>query len=628
MKKIKSVFEHIKAYIKNAMDDEGKFSLIKSLVLIFCLSVFLVLFQMVVQGFNILQLYGPILLFNIIPIFIIICGLYFTTGKISFSYAITNIALSVLLIVNHYKIKFRDEPLTIIDFSLGKEANNIIRNYKIIPDIITLFIIAFTIITICFTVKKIKNKRPKFMISVVGAFICLALGVTANFTVYRKTNIYSNLLSELGIFHESTVVSSKGLVYSLLNSSKTMEYKMPEGYSKESVEEILSRYPQPDLTVKAPNVIAVMSEAFTDVQNWTNVQFADENPYEYYNYLKSKGAYGEILVPGFGGATAITEFEFLTGGNTFTISSSLPTAYKTLITQDTYSIVKRFKDMGYTADAMHPGYPWFYNRTNVYERMGFDSFTSREDLTSNVPSINTYALDSVSSDMIIKAYEKHLQENPDKGYFNFLVTIQNHGPYNDNRLSYDKEYISKDAGLTDEEYYVINNYLGGIRDNTHFMKTIYEYINTLEQPTVFIIFGDHLPALDSENKLFGKLGLDIESDTYEAYKNKHTTQYVIIGNDAYLKDNEPSITGDQGVISANYLSIKLFQYMNTELDQFLAFANDMMQYAPIISSRHIGTYESFGQEIPEEFNITLNEFKQLQYHNIKEYVTQSEGESQ
>ncbi len=624
MQRIKRLLKKAYNYIKIIINDNGDFSLVNSLLLIFCLSCWLVIFQMITQGFNFLQLYGPILIFNIVPIFLIMCILYFALGKISVSYIITNLALAVLLIVNHYKVKFRDEPLTVTDFSLGTEANNIIKNYNIKPDIAIIFIIFFCALSFWFVVKHIRNRRPKFLVSVTGIAICVGLAVTANFTIYKKTNIYTGLLSNLGIFHESTLVSSKGLVYSLLNSSKTMKYQQPEEYSREGAEEILNRYPKADPDAKAPNVIAVMSEAFTDVQEWENVSFTDENPYEYYNYLKTIGAYGKILVPGFGGATAITEFEFLTGNNTYTISSSLPTAYKTLITQDTYSIVRRFKEMGYTADAMHPGYPWFYNRQNVYKRMGFDSFTSKEDLEGEVPNINTYAMDTVASDMIINAYNKHLEENPDKGYFNFLVTIQSHGPYDDDRLRYEKEYISKDAGLTDEEYYIINNYLGGVADNNEFMKAIYEYINTLEQPTVFIIFGDHLPALDDEDKLFGKLGLDIESNSFEAYENKYTTPYLIVGNKAYLRQNRPYVRGSQETISANYLPVKLFRYMNMELDPFLAFSEELMYYAPILSKQHIPTYQS----IDEEFDIRLKELKQLQYYNIIDYVTKSEGENQ
>ncbi len=627
MQKFRIFLKNTVAQIKLFFDDKGNFSLTRSLMLLLVLSLWTIVFQVVSQGFNILQLYLPILFFNIIPIFLLMCALYFIIGKISISYIITNLLLSILLIINHFKIKFRDEPLKTADFSLSNEATNIVQNYDLSIDFTIFVIILFCTVSFWFVIKKIRNKRPGPVISLAGIVITLALAMLSNYSIYSNTSIYDNLLSSLGLFHESTIVSSKGLVYSLANDANTTKYKEPEGYSKARVDEILSHYEAPELPESAPNVIAVMCEAYTDIQDWKNVSFT-ENPYRYANYLKKKGCYGSIFVPGFAGATAATEFEFLTGNNTSAISTTMPTAYKTLINRNTYSIARIFKDMGYEAVSMHPGYPWFYNRQNVYLRMGFDSFTSRDDLEGEVPNVKTYALDTVASDMIIKDYNRHLAENPDIGYFNFLVTIQNHGPYDNNKLYYEEEYISKESGLTDEEYYIINNYLGGIKAANEFMKTIYEYINTLDKPTVFIIFGDHLPYLDSEEKIFEKLGLDIVSNTYDAYENRYSTDYIIVGNKSFLKNTRPQIRGRQELISSNYLSVKLLQYMNMELTPFHSFLYDMMQYAPIISKQHNGTSEGFGEELPDEFNEMFKNYKILQYYNIKDYEIQQKGENQ
>lgn len=627
MQKLKNLFRNIAEQIKLMFDDKGIFNLPKSVILIFILSLWTIVFQMVAQNFNITQLYPPILLFNIIPVFLVICLLYFITGKIAISYVVTNILLGILLVINHYKIKFRDEPLRMSDFSLGNEATNIIQNYSIKIDIIVIAMIIFLAVSFWFVLKKIKNKRPNFILSLIGIVITFVIAVTCNQTIYTNTKRYDKLLSSLGIFQESRIVSCKGLVYTLLNDAHTTKYQPPEGYSKNKVNEILGQYEQPEYTEKMPNVIAVMCEAYADIQDWENIEFKKENPYRYINHLKRKACYGSIFVPGFAGATATTEFEFLTGNNTSAISPTMPTAYKTHINGNVYSIARHFKNLGYETASMHPGYPWFYNRQNVYLRMGFDSFTSKDDLEGDIPNINTYALDTVAYDMIVKDYERHLAEAPDKGYFSFLVTIQNHGPYDDDELRYETEYISKDTGLTDEEYYIINNYLGGIQATSDFIKDIYNYINTLDEPTVFIMFGDHLPYLDAEEKIYEKLGLDIVSNTYQAYENRYTTDYLIIGNDAYTDNNKPKVRGRQKLISANYLSLKLFQYMNMVLPPFHSFLYDMMQYAPVLSKQYNGTGEGFEEQLPEEFNEVYKNYKILQYYNLKEYDLHQKGES-
>lgn len=627
MQKIKGFFKKFANYVRSILNDGGIFCLHRSLIMLLLLSVWTVVYQMIAQSFNVLQLYGPILLLNIVPIFLVMCFFYFIIGKISYSFVVTNTLLSVLLLVNHFKIKFRDEPLNPTDFSLGKEAKNIIQNYDITIDGIVLLVILVCAVTFWLVMKNIKNKRPGVIISVIGILITLTLSAGAYNVIYKNTRIYNALLANLGIYHETTVVSSKGLVYSLINNTSVMKYQQPKDYSRERAEEILNKYPQTSLPETTPNVIAVMGEAFTDIQDWGNVSFTDENPYEYINYLRDKGCYGHIFVPGFAGATALSEFEFLTGNNTSAISPSLPTAYKTLITGPTYSIARHFKDIGFEARAMHPGFPWFYNRQNVYLRMGFDSFTSRDDLEGDIPSTGTYANDTVAAEMIINDFNRHLEENPENGYFNFTVTIQSHGPYNENKLVYEKEYVAKTEDMTDSEYYIINNYLGGVKAANDFMKTMYEYINTINEPTVFIYFGDHLPYLDSEEQIFAKLGLDISSDTYEAYENRYTTDYVIIGNKAFLRSTRPQIKGEQELISANYLSVKLFQYMNVPLPQRQSFLNEMMQVSPLLSKKHNGTSGSFENALTEEQNSIISDYKILQYYNIKDYQVQ-EGVNQ
>ena len=599
-------------------------SFFKSIILIAVLSLLPMLMQFIAQGCHIGQLHPFVFLVNYLPIFLLICLLYFILGSISIPYGITTVLLAVLLAINHFKIYFRDEPLKYTDLFLGTEANNMLKTYQLRFDFVIVFLIAFCFVSIVLVSTRVKSKHPKILPSVIGIILSVAIFLTLNFTVYKNTNIYKDLLTET--FHETTTVSQKGLIYSLFNSANIKDHVAPENYSNTMANDALNKYEKEETETKKPNIIAVMCEAYTDIQKWSDIDFTDESPYSYYNYLKTKGCYGELFTPAFGGGTAATEFEFLTGNNTSAINQNMPIAYKTIIDSDVDSIVRTFKDMDYYAAAMHPGNAWFYNRQNVYPRMGFDSFTSKEDLTyEDMYHQSGYIYDSVSAQMIIDDYNRHLAENPDRGYFNFLVTIQNHGPYSSTELLYDKEYISKEAyGLTDQQYYIINNYLGGVADADKFMKTIYEYINGLDQPTVFIIFGDHLPALDGENKLFEKFGYDISSDTYEAYENQYSTDYVIAGNWAFNKKYRPGLKGQQGIISSNYLSIKLFQYANIPLTPYQSLSLDMMQYAPILSRQHNGTSAGFDEVLPEEFNALFEEYKAIQYYNLNDFKVKTE----
>ncbi len=628
MQKEKSICKNLNEYIKSIINDKGKFSLSKSLILIGILSLITVIIQLLVQGLCFVQLYPPVLLLNALPIFLVMCLLYFVFGKISCSYVITNLIVSVLLMINHYKIKFRDEPLNVTDISVAEEAKAISGTYNISVDIISVIIVLICILTFWFVIKFIKNKRPNFLVSICGVVVTLAISFVSYNFIYKNTSIYNNVLSMMQLYHETEIVSCKGLVYSLINSSTVMNYDKPEDYSQEKALEILSRYSEPSAPKNAPNIIAVMGEAYTDIQNWKNVEFTDENPYDFYNFLKeTESCYGKIYVPGFAGATACTEFEFLTGENTSAISSSLPTAYKTLITADTYSLARTFKEWGYDTAVMHPGFPWFYNRQNVYSRMGFDKFVSRDDLPTNIDATGAYANDTVLFDMVSKDYDKHLKNNKN-GYFNFSITIQNHGSYNSSELVYNKEYIKKSNGLTDEEYYIINNYLGGIKAADDLLKSMYEYLNTIDTPTVMIFFGDHLPFLDSEEKIYEKLGYDITASTFESYKQRYSTDYIIVGNDAFKKSIGAKVVGEQNMISANYLSLKLFEYSKIPFTRYHQFLNDMQKELPLLTRMYNGTVNGgFEHQLSDKANELLKEYKILQYYNIKDYHIDSKGEN-
>lgn len=615
----KKIFIYIIKYLYKYFNDNGKPCVHRSLILIFLFSIQMTMFQYVIQGSNLLQWDGAIYL-NFVPIFLVCCLLYFTIGKTAIVFSICVSIISLLHTINYYKIKFRDEPLNPTDFSLGKEAGNIVHGYDLTMDPEIKYIVFILLTTVILSFLILRNKRPNWKISVIGTVVTLIVSMILYSTVYKSTKIYDSFQVNHNMYHETEIVSAQGLIYSLINKSSALSYEKPEGYSKEKAKEILNRYPKAVIDENSPNIIAIMCEAYSDIQTWSDVPFVSENPYKYFNELKANGCYGKIFVPFFGGGTSSTEFEFLTGNNTSAISTLMPSAYASIIASNSYSIAHHFKEFGYKTYAIHPGHPWFYNRQNVYPRLGFDKFTSKDDLPPGTKEVNYYIADDVTSDLIIDGYENHLKTNPDEGYFSFTVTIQNHGPYGNDSLFADTEYISKDLGLSDEEYYIINNYLEGIKDGNALLKKVYDYINTVDEPTVLILFGDHLPYLDSEEELFLKLGIDTESNTHEAYINRYSTDYLIIGNNAYLENNTPSINGQQELISSNYLSVKLFQYANMQLPQFQAFLYDMMQYAPIISKQHIGTPAPDGKA-SAEFDNMFKEYKILQYYNLRDYST-------
>lgn len=592
----------------------------KSLLLIAVLSLILVIAQSIIQnGIDLavywFQICNPIITaLNFLPIFVIMTLIFCITNSVWKSFFITSLPVMLLLIINYYKSYFLDAPLVLADIIQAFEALSIVQNYTLTFSLKIFLICILLFAVLVFLILRIKSGKKTKEQSITTILILTLISTLSYYFVYSNQYIYDNVAIPVNPFYDVGIVNSKGLLYSLISKTELdVTYNAPEGYSKEIAENILNTYTISNEHTSTPNVIAIMSEAFFDPQNAENIDFY-KNPLTNYNTLKKEAYYGNIIVPGFAGSTASTEFEFLTGMNVYSIDSAMPNIYKTHITQPIYSIVDLFKSLNYSTLAIHPGDSWFYNRKNVYNDLGFDTSIFKSDLPKDTPKTNYYINDSVTSKLIIENYEKHLKTNPDKNYFNFTVTIQNHGPYMDYETKR-PAILKRPDNISDELYNVLNNYMLGLSDADKLLGDIASYINTLEEPTVLVFFGDHLPFFDSELLGYEAIGYDINSKNLEGLKRKYTTPFLIWGNDAFRNKN--TLKGYAGDISSNYLANKLLEYINVS-SPFFEFTKMLENKINIIAPNYFEVNSKLVTEIDEEKTDLLKQYRILEYYNLKE----------
>ena len=589
------------------------------------LSLLLVIFQMILQNgyhFSAYLSYVAtpfIALLNFLPIFLVMLTLYSLTNRVHLSFWLTGTPLVILLTVNYYKIFFRDDPLKLTDLTLIKETSNMLENYELaFSPLVAVMLVVFVLLGIYVTgIIGAKKQKPLFRI--ICGVLSVALLICSYFTVYQNKAVSRNVDGFANIYYEVDVSRNKGLVYYLLSSEHKNTFTPPEGYSGEAAEEILARYNTD--TQQMPNVIAIMSEAFTDItENAENLEFVDgKNPLQNIQRLREQGIYGDIIVPGFAGATASTEFEYLSGANVSLIDSTMPDIYKKYVTQNMYGVTQVFKDADYSALAIHPGHSWFYNRENVYRYMGFDDFITADELPSDVEKVNYYISDAVTSRLICDNYEKHLSATPETPYFNFTVTIQNHGPYMDYKTEREPVLV-RPEGIDDTLYNIMNNYFLGLYDADKLLGEVADYVDTLDTPTVIVFFGDHLPYFDADQTGYDALGYNIDQSTPDGLLNKFKTPYLIWGNTAYRESANPP-TGNRGVISSNYLATEMLDYMDTVPSSYFAFVDELKGELPVILG---GKYYNKDGEIvtspSEKQQRLIDEYSILQYYILRDAV--------
>ena len=78
---------------------------------------------------------------------------------------------------------------------------------------------------------------------------------------------------------------------------------------------------------------------------------------------------GHVVVPGFAGGTANTEFDVLTGMQTNALSATTTSSFR-VVNRNLDSLFRVFAGDGYPTSFFHPGDDWFYNRENVYRWFG------------------------------------------------------------------------------------------------------------------------------------------------------------------------------------------------------------------------------------------------------------------
>ncbi|MBQ7668789.1 MAG: LTA synthase family protein [Clostridia bacterium] len=612
--------------------NKKEFGLKKSLIIIAILSIFSVVFQAIIQiGFEKNNLHSyltyiahpTVFIFNFIPIFLLTTLLYFILNSISISYIITNIPLTILLIINHYKVYFLDSPLMLNDFASSKEALSISKNYKLEFNLRIFIFTLVMLLLFVFLIRFIRATRLSIKSKIWGITLSSLLIVLSYVAIYTDTDLYKTIAPVKNEYYDVDVVNSKGLLYSLLSKENIKSfYKKPENYNSK-ISNLITDYTKGSSSTKNyPNVIAIMSEAFFDPTSATNLNFYEgKYPLKNFDRLCKDGYYGRIIVPGFAGATSSTEFEFITGMNITTIDSSLPDVYKTHINQNLYSLVKLFKDINYKTIAIHPGHEWFYNRKNVYNFMGFDKSIFKTELPSDIEKINYYISDKVTTDLIINNYKKHLETNKEQGYFNLTVTIQNHGPYISTVTEREPSVIKPDD-MDDTLYNIVNNYIGGLSDADELLGKVADFTNTLDVPTVIVFFGDHLPYWDSELEAYKDIGYGITENTLESLNLKHSVPYVIWGNDAFIasmKEQGFEIKKGEGKeISSSFLGLELLKYINMDLPPFFNFLSNLEEKLQVITPTYYIKNKEFLTELPDEINELIDDYRIFEYHNLRE----------
>lgn len=419
----------------------------------------------------------------------------------------------------------------IIIIIVGKKSNLIINNIKIR---ITLFSINLLILLLLFL--PIENK-DKFILKY----------------FYNDNTYLNNVSIKSGDDYYKKYGHLSGLFGNLLESRV---YK-PDNYQKTEINKALkNKNEENDKTFGKPNIIVIFSESFWDIDKIDEIQFNKEITHNF-NSLKEQGLNFQMLAPFYGGMSSNVEFEFLTGATTnYYPSSFVP--YMELYNSDKYynapSIINELKNNDYRTKLVAYYSNKLYNCGKVYDYMDVDDTEFIEKVDEKYIK-GQYVSDKYVIDNIIN----ELNSKSSKPLFYMTMTMQSHMPYLKDK--YDKYDISiKDSAFNEKDNEILRAYAQGIYDADKELGRLYKYINKIDEPTIIVFYGDHLPYIETMKKM---KYFNTSDNLLNAYR-KYNTESLIVANFDISKLKEENIK----YLGPDLLSSYILNHMDIKVSSY------------------------------------------------------------
>lgn len=460
-----------------------------------------------------------VFLYNAFMIFVTFSIVYLFKRRI-FVRMIIGAIWVILGIANGYILLKRVTPFNAQDLKIAGDGIALINNYCNGFEVVVIAVGAVALLIWLISMWRRGGQyagKIHHIAALIGIIVCGVLYTfVTNIAIDKR--VVSTYFGNIAFAYEDY-----GLPYCFSASLFNTGISEPNGYTKKAMAKIdndgeLNQTATSRSSDELPNIIVVQLESYFDVANaefFTTSEDACPNLHNLYQNYSN----GYFKVPSVGAGTANTEYEVLTGMNLrYFGPGEYP--YKTYSKKHpTESAATALASLGYGTHALHDNTGNFYSRANVFNNMGFDTFTSKEFMNVLQTTENGWAKDEILTHHIMEAMDTTKQED-----FVFTVSVQGHGNYPETQVIENPKI--KVEGIEDEalknkwEYYVNQVY-----EMDQFVGDLIKAVEERNEPSVVVFYGDHLPTM-------GLKAEDLKS------RYLYNTNYVIWDNIGLQKDDK------------------------------------------------------------------------------------------
>lgn len=572
-----------------------------------------------------------LIVLNALPIGLLVVTFTCLFRNVFFGAALVNFCVCVLSIANRIKLEVRDEPVFPRDFALLKEVGSAMSSYEIqypmgtiaVVVLSTLALIALGLVIGCrpFPLARLRGWLGRLL----GAAGSMGILVALLLTVYASNDLY-NSFRVSNAYYIPSVFNELGFPYCFCHQFTTYPIDRPDGFDKATA----ASWETGDQPGQGEDVhlIMVMNEAFSDLTDDPAFTYTEENdPLPNLHALQSDphAISGHVVVPGFAGGTANTEFDVLTGMQTNALSASTTSSFR-VVNRDLDSVLRVFASDGYHTSFFHPGDDWFYNRENVYDWLGAEETVFVDEMENLI-----YKGRWVTDDYMAGFIEEKFEEAVSQGELlcNYTTTIQNHMSYTADKYGEGYVYppVETDAQLTDDVRTMLEVYIEGARDADAMLGRLVDYFSQTDEPVVLAFWGDHLPYLGDNQLAYAQLGSEValaEEDRENALCS-YETPYVIWANDAAAQvlDWESAVENldlpETNRLSASFLGAALLELTGRgEESPWFSFLNQLRRELPVVQKKTYMTMDgTLTPLLTSDQQAMIDQWRQWSYYKLR-----------
>ncbi|WP_409969000.1 LTA synthase family protein [Bengtsoniella intestinalis] len=580
----------------------------------------------VISGF----LDQPLLIvLNALPVGLVVLVFGFLCYNVFDGAAIATLLVGGFSIANRIKLDVRNEPVYLRDLTLLKEASAATSSYAINYPI-AAFVVVFGLIIAFVVLGRICKPTPASSLKqslvrrVLGSVASAAVLVGLTLTVYASNDLY-NGFTVSNPYYVPSVFNELGFPYCFTHHATTYSVDKPDGFSQSEA----AAWETGDSTGNGQtvNVIFVMNEAYSAITEQSVFTYSDEtDPMKNFHALENDTYVisGDMVVPGFAGGTANTEFDVMTGMQTNALSATTTSAFRAF-NRDVDSLFSVFGNDGYYTSYTHPGDCWFYNRENVLDLLGADDTTFVESMYDDATYKGRWITDDYSADLIIDELNSAIDS--DTPLFHYHTTIQNHMSYTLDKYGEDYPYgeLETTAIFDEEIETLLKVYIEGIRDADAMLQKLVDDFSAKDEPVILVFYGDHLPYIGDNRSGYTAMGLDyaLDETQQENPLAGYTVPYLIWGNEAAGTlldwDNTVANLDVPETISASFLGSMVLELTGRGDDSpWFDFLGELRREYPVVQNQWVlSTDGTLTQGEDDDAQAWIDQWRDWSYYKLK-----------